>query len=322
MTGTAASPRSTAASSTSIPRRYQYDVGSDTIANSGLIIAGNNANGTKGVSTTTLTGRQWGIAPRIGAAWQPGFFHNKVVVRAGGGMYYDRGELFSYFSPGYAIGTVTGGPFGVNQQLPFVNASSCPVTSLYFYEGYIPTCGGTADAAEGNLENPYGTALLARAQQPQGIGPQQLPSQCQTAIVNEFGQPISLGVYDRANKLPYTINYTLDIQWQPRNDLAIEVGYVGNLGRHQVIPVPFNQPNIASPTNPHSGRRPVPAELQLRLQRRRRICSTTALPTWPTTRAATSICAFPTSATRPNPSPTGPPASTPTTRSRCTSTSA
>ena len=110
---------------------YQYDIGSDTIVNSGLIIAGNNANGTKGVSPTTLTGRQWGIAPRVGAAWQPGFFHNKVVVRAGGGLYYDRGELFSYFSPGYAIGTVTGGPFGVNQQLPFVNASSCPTSPVF-----------------------------------------------------------------------------------------------------------------------------------------------------------------------------------------------
>ncbi len=32
-------------------------------------------------------------------------------------------------------------------------------------------------------------------------------------------------------KLPYTINYTLDIQWQPRNNLAIDIGYVGNLGR-------------------------------------------------------------------------------------------
>jgi hypothetical protein len=52
--------------------------------------------------------------------------HNKVVIRTGAGMYYDRGELFSYFSPGYAIGTVTGGPFGVNQQLPFVNTSVCP----------------------------------------------------------------------------------------------------------------------------------------------------------------------------------------------------
>jgi len=229
------------------PKAYSYDIGSDTITNTGLIIAGNNTNGTKGVSPTTLTGRQWGIAPRIGAAWQPGFLHNKVVVRAGGGMYYDRGELFSYFSPGYAIGTVTGGPFGVNQQLPFVNVSSCPVTSLYFYEGYIPTCGGSD--AEGNLENPYGTALLAPPNNPKASDLNNyLPNA--NSIVNEFGQPISLGVYDRANKLPYTFNYTLDIQWQPRNDIAIEAGYVGNRGRHQVIPVPFNQPTIASPTNP------------------------------------------------------------------------
>ncbi|MGB6975646.1 MAG: TonB-dependent receptor [Terracidiphilus sp.] len=228
------------------PGSYQYDVTSDTIENSGLIIAGNNANGTKGVSNTTLTGRQWGIAPRLGMAWQPGIFHNKVVVRAGGGMYYDRGELFSYFSPGYAIGTVTGGPFGVNQQLPFVNASSCPVESEYLYEGYIPTCGGSD--AEGNLENPYGTSLLAPPNNPKASDLENyLPN---AASIMNYGQPISLGVYDRKNKLPYSMNYTLDIQWQPRSDLAIEIGYVGNRGRHQVIPVPFNQPVIASPSSP------------------------------------------------------------------------
>jgi hypothetical protein len=144
---------------------------------------------------------------------------------------------------------VTGGPFGVNQQLPFVNVSSCPSSSLYFYEGYIPTCGGSN--SEGNLENPYGTALLAPPKDPKASDLANfLPNA--DSIVNG-GQPISLGVYDRANKLPYTMNYTLDIQWQPRNDLAIEVGYVGNLGRHQVIPLPFNQPSIASPTNPTLG---------------------------------------------------------------------
>ena len=227
-------------------KNYNYNVASDAIVNPGLIIAGNNANGTKGVSNTTLTGRQWGIGPRVGAAWQPEMFHSKVVVRVGGGMYYDRGELFSYFSPGYAIGTVTGGPFGVNQQLPFVNASSCPSSSLYYYEGYIPTCGGSD--SEGNLENPYGTSLLPAPTNPKASDLASfLPN---AGSIVDGGQPISLGVYDRANKLPYTMNYTLDIQWQPRNDLAIEVGYVGNLGRHQVIPLPFNQPNIASPTNP------------------------------------------------------------------------
>ena len=250
------------------PTRYKYNAGSDTIQDSGLIIAGNNKNGTSGVSSTTLTGRQWGIAPRIGVAWQPAFLHSKVVVRTGGGIYYDRGELFSYFSPGYAIGTVTGGPFGVNQQLPFVNASSCPTTSQSLYLFYVPTCGGNGGfepptgpptPQTGNLENPYGTTLQHAA--PNNPKASDLANYLPNAysIVNfgdgadgviNNGQPISLGVYDRTNKLPYTFNYTLDIQWQPRNDLAIEVGYVGNMGRHQVVPVPFNQPNIASPSNP------------------------------------------------------------------------
>ena len=242
------------------PTLYNYNAASDTIVNPGFIIAGNNTNGTSGVSPTTLTGRQWGIGPRLGAAWQPEMFHSKVVVRSGFGMYYDRGELFSYFSPGYAIGTVTGGPFGVNQQLPFVTAQSCPNNTLY--DGYIPTCGSNAspgnpndpfagptfaNAATGNLANPYTNVQNAPPTNPQSSDLNKyLPN---LASINNGGQPVSLGVYDRANKLPYTYNYTLEIQWQPRNDLAIELGYVGNLGRHQVIPVPFNQPGIASPTN-------------------------------------------------------------------------
>jgi TonB dependent receptor len=246
------------ANNSSDPNAYQYDEGTDTITQPGFIIAGNNTNGTKGVSKTTLTGRQWGIAPRLGAAWQPAMFHSKVVVRTGFGMYYDRGELFSYFSPGYAIGTVTGGPFGVNQQLPFVTAQTCPVQSLYSY--YIPTCGGGGGttppitpptAATGNLANPYTNVQSAPPSNPQSSDlSKYLPN---IASIEDGGQPISLGIYDRANKLPYTYNYTLDIQWQPRNDLLFELGYVGNVGRHQVIPVPFNQPGIASPNSPIHG---------------------------------------------------------------------
>ena len=81
------------------PQNYSYDVASDTITNIGLVIAGNNKTfPTKGVSNSTLTGRQWGFAPRIGVAYSPSFVKN-LVVRAGFGMYYDRGEYFTELSP-------------------------------------------------------------------------------------------------------------------------------------------------------------------------------------------------------------------------------
>ncbi len=70
----------------------------------------------------------------------------------------------------------------------------------------------------------------------------------------ESGIPLfSFAVYNRKNKLPYTMNQSLDIQWQPRSDLAIDIGYVGNLGRHEVIPIPFNQAGIASASHPLCG---------------------------------------------------------------------
>ena len=66
------------------PSLYSYDDATDTITSNGFIIAGNNKLfPTKGVSNTTLTGRQWGFAPRLGVAWSPKKFNDKVVVRAG-----------------------------------------------------------------------------------------------------------------------------------------------------------------------------------------------------------------------------------------------
>lgn len=223
------------------PSRYAYDDATDTITSNGFIIAGNNKlYPTKGVSNTTLTGRQWGLAPRFGAAWSPRRFNDKVVVRAGFGMYYDRGELFSYLSPGFAEGVINGGPFGVNQTPPYVNAQACTPGSYYL--GYIPTCPTPAYS----LSSPWGPSL---GPQPSG-NPQDITSYLPNeAAIASGAQLFSFATYNRANKLPYTFNQTLDIQWQPRNDLMFEVGYVGNLGRHGVIPIPFNQPGIASPSN-------------------------------------------------------------------------
>ena len=214
------------------PSGYSYDAANDVITSNGLILAGNNPDfPTKGVSDSTLTGRQWGLAPRIGIAWSPKMFNDKVVVRSGWGLYYDRGELFSYLSPGFASGVITGGPFGVNQTPPWVSSTAC---SAFAYT-----------ACTDGFENPWGPTL--------GPPPTGNPKDLNlpNAATIESGLPLfSFGDYNRANKLPYTMNQMLDIQWQPRNDLAITIGYVGNLGRHEVVPIPFNQALIASPTHP------------------------------------------------------------------------
>jgi hypothetical protein len=231
------------------PSLYSYDESTGTITSSGFIVAGNNTQyPTKGVSNSTLTGRQWGFAPRLGIAWSPEMFHSKVVVRAGTGLYYDRGELFTYLSPGFAAGLIAGGPFGFNQAPPFVNSQVC--TSLAApYQGYIPTCDPNSPTG-GSLTAPWGASPKA----PPPGNPADILNYLPSAAEIEAGAPLfSFAVYNRNNKLPYTINNTLDIQWQPRNDLAIQIGYVGNLGRHLVIPVPFNQAQIASPTHPIHG---------------------------------------------------------------------
>jgi hypothetical protein len=210
---------------------YSYDATSDTITSNGFIVAGNNPLfPTKGVSDSTLTGREWGLAPRIGVAWSPKMFNDKVVVRSGWGMYYDRGELFTYLSPGFASGVIAGGPFGVNQTPPWVNQTSCSPYGYTFCSTF---------------EAPWGTTL--------GAGPSGNPADLvlPNASAISTGIPLfSFADYNRSNKLPYTLNQTLDIQWQPRNDLAIDIGYVGNLGRHEIVPLPFNQALIASPSHP------------------------------------------------------------------------
>jgi hypothetical protein len=231
------------------PASYKYNPVTDTITSNGLIVAGNNATAaTKGVSNTTLTGRQWGLAPRIGVAWSPKMFNSKLVVRAGWGIYYDRGELYAYLSPGLTQNITNGGPFGINQQQPFVNTQFCPTA---FAGSFLP-CLTT-------LSNPWGTTL---GPEPTGsAGSVGLSNACAIYNASNFndctatgsGIPFYLGAYARANKLPYTLNSTLDIQWQPRNDLAIDIGYVNALGRHEIIPVPFNQARIASPSNPLCG---------------------------------------------------------------------
>jgi len=212
---------------------YSYDASTDAINGSGLEIAGNNAQfGTKGASNTLMTQHQWIFAPRIGIAWSP---TSKLTVRTGFGMYSDRGEFFSYLSP--SAGGGFNGPFGVTLAPPFV-------TPIFASKG-------------ATFSSPFGTVAPPAPPGSAAAFQALLPSISQTIsgdypTGNLFG-PFLYGGYDINNKLPYSENWTFDLQYQLGNSWLLSAGYVGNHGIHDVLPIPFNQPNIATPQNPVNG---------------------------------------------------------------------
>jgi len=104
---------------------------------------------------------------------------------------------------------------------------------------------------------------------------------------------------------------------------AIEIGYVGNLGRHGVIPIPFNQPGIASPSNIIHPGSPYPQEYTYGYtvvdSNFNPINLPNGQPFSRTMKAETWISAFPISVIRRNPRLTKRLASRPTMRCRLTS---
>jgi hypothetical protein len=215
------------------PTASTCDSGTDMITNSGLEIAGNNPkSATPGASNSLMKQRQWGFGPRIGIAWSP---FSKLTVRAGYGIFYDRGELFSYLSP--SAGGGFNGPFGVTLAPPFV----APVSV----------------ATGANLSAPFGTVPPPPPPGNAAAFLASLPNLSQTAsgnfpTGNLFG-PFLFGGYDLNNRLPYTQNWTFDLQYQTSNDWLFDIGYVGNHGTHEVLPIAFNQPLIATTQKPVNG---------------------------------------------------------------------
>ena len=238
------------------------------VDNAGFVIAGNNKQSpTAGVSASTLKGRQWGISPRVGFAWSPKRFHSNLVINGGAGLYYVRGELLTYLSQ--PAGRSIGGPYGVSESTTWVR----------LVHGSVD---GTVDTGL-TLENPMGnTAFTPASQGGQYVAPSSNPAVITQALQStlnqmtgapssgsyaEFGKdcsgwqseegytlcynlPLNFGAYDKKNVLPYTMNYTLNVQWQPTRTVAMLFGYTGNRGRHSVIPIPINEPGIATSTNP------------------------------------------------------------------------
>ena len=212
------------------------------VTNTGFIVAGNNKQyGTPGVSNSTLKGRQWMLVPRLGIAWAPQKFGGKVVWRASAGMYSDRGELFQYLSP--PAGSGISGPFGVTQEAPFAAFTDENGTLSDPFTSFVsPTTPSNLASQMPTVASIESTCTSANVYNSEDL----LDYECDDGAPDG---PLVIGNYNINNKLPYTEDWSTDIQWQPRGDMSIQIGYVGNRGLHAVIPVPFNEPVLCTPTN-------------------------------------------------------------------------
>lgn len=185
----------------------------------------NGLAGARIVTNKQLHGRDlnnWG--PQLGFAWNPKMFDNKLVIRGGGGMGYDRlanallanarrnppnGALF-----GICCGTA--GTPGEDWGSPFVG-------------GLITFVSSTDGTIFGYPRNP----LLGGGTNPT-TG---LPNSGAAEI---YGAPQDL-------ETPYVIRYSLEGQYELPGNLVATLGYSGSAGRHFVRILPLH---IMTETNP------------------------------------------------------------------------
>ena len=166
-------------------------------------MAGNNKlYHTPGASDSTLKNEQWGIGPRIGVIYS---VRPDLVVRSGFGIYYDRGEFFTEFSPSAGNG-FNARPFGAPLPPPFVPACLCNL---------LPA-----------IQSSNHPLVLQQLQRSDDTNPADFIKNLSNmgALINGAA-PYLFGAYGLNNKLPYHGELdAFDVQWQARPDIAISHG--------------------------------------------------------------------------------------------------
>jgi len=159
----------------------------------------NEATGTFQVKNSSIWNKKLtNFGPRAGFAWDV-LGNQKLVVRSGFGMYYDRiyNNVFENirFNPPYYSNAV----FGVLQN-------------------GVP--GGALETPPGVFSVPFTSANTAEF-----VSPAVFPTGLPKARPRHMNQDLSI---------PYYEQYSFGLQYQIARDMALETNYIGTLGRHLI----------------------------------------------------------------------------------------
>jgi hypothetical protein len=160
-------------------------------------------------------GQQWSpshdkFGPRLGFAWSPLMYNNKLVVRGGFGIAYDR------FDDDVFDNTRNNPPFVANYGI--CCGTEATGFGTPFVNGQISFNTGTSNNPESYPANP---ALITPLNPATGL-PTILPGQ---GAPNIYSNPTNMPI-------PYTYLYSLQIQNSLPKDWVFTLGYQGSAGHH------------------------------------------------------------------------------------------
>jgi hypothetical protein len=149
------------------------------------------------------------VSPRIGLAWTPERFHNKLAIRSGFAMFVQPISI-SVLQPTGAYSTSP-----LSLQPGFSQTTSMVVTNNNFL------------SPANTLSNPFPGGAFTQA-----VG-------SAAGLLTSAGQAV--GFMNPEMKSPYSVRWNLSLQYQLTPNLVAEVAYIGNHSIH--LPVTYTQFN-------------------------------------------------------------------------------
>lgn len=160
---------------------------------------------TLGSTGQQLNPSKFNVSPRVGFAWSPRQYNNNLSFRGGFGMYYDR------FSSRFANLQVFNYPY---------DTVAAGLFTAGFFSIPFPNLAGVNFPLAPQAPSPI---LLPFDGVPIGYNP-----------INGFFAAPNM-------RIPYTMDYNLDVQYSFAKGWLMDVGYVGNRGNHLINLYNFNQ---------------------------------------------------------------------------------